>query len=50
MIAIIATALVIALTAAIVRWIAAAPLARVLGASIDCWADSVQGQEAGPTG
>jgi hypothetical protein len=48
MIAIIATMLVLILSVAIVRWIAAVPLIRTLSASIDCWADSVQGQEAGP--
>ena len=48
MIAIIASMLVLALLLAIVRWIAAVPLLRTLSASIDCWADSVQGQEAEP--
>ena len=42
MIAIIASALVLVLAVAIVRWIAAVPLIRTLTASIDCWADNAQ--------
>ena len=48
MMAIIAGILVLVLSVAIVRWIAAVPLLRTLSASIDGWADSVQGQDAGP--
>jgi hypothetical protein len=48
MLAIIASALVLVLSVTIVRWIAAVPLLRTLSASIDCWADSVQGQGAEP--
>lgn len=47
MIAIIASALALILAAALYRWIAAVPLVQTLSASIDCWADSVQGQEDG---
>ena len=50
MIAIAAFTLILILTATIVRWVAAVPLLRTLSASIDCWADSVQGQEAEPLG
>ena len=46
MTAILAISLIIVLTVAIVRWIAAVPLMRTLTASIDSWADSVQGQDA----
>lgn len=46
MIAIIATMLVLTLSVAIVRWITAVPLLKTLSASIDCWADSVQGWDA----
>lgn len=44
MIAIIASALVLVLAVAIVRWIAAVPLIRALSASIDNWADNAQDQ------
>ena len=44
MFAIIASALVLVLSVAIVRWIAAVPLIRTLSASIDGWADNVQGR------
>ena len=46
MIALLTCSLVVILIAAIVRWIAAAPLLRTLSASIDSWADSVHGGEA----
>ncbi len=46
MTAILAISLIIILTFAHVRWIAAVPLMRTLSASIDSWADSVQGQDA----
>ena len=46
MIAFVTCALVVALLALIGRWMAATPLLRTLSASIDCWADSVQGEEA----
>ena len=48
MIAFTACILTLILMVTIVRWIAAVPLLRTLSASIDCWADSVQGQEPGP--
>ena len=40
MFAIIASALVLVLAVAVVRWIAAVPLIRTLSASVDCLADS----------
>jgi len=43
MIALIASALVLVLAIAIVRWIASVPLIRTLSVSIDSWAESVQG-------
>lgn len=43
MIASLAGLLFIALVVAIVRWVASVPLLRTLNASIDQWADSVQG-------
>ena len=46
MTAILAISLIIILTITLVRWIAAVPLMRTLSASIDSWADSVQGQDA----
>jgi hypothetical protein len=46
MTAILAVSLIIILSISIVRWIAAVPLMRTLTASIDSWADSVQGQDA----
>lgn len=46
MTAFITASLVILLLVTIVRWIAAVPLMRTLTASIDNWADSVQGQDA----
>ena len=45
MISIIVSSLVLVLAVAIVRWVAAVPLLRTLSASVDCWADSVQGEE-----
>ena len=42
MITIIASALVLVMAVAIVRWIAAVPLIRALWASMDSWADSTQ--------
>jgi hypothetical protein len=44
MFAIIASALVLVLAVVIVRWAAAVPLIRTLSASIDGWADNVQGR------
>lgn len=46
MIAAISGTLVVILSVAIVRWVVSVPLIRTLSASIDCWADSVQGQDA----
>jgi hypothetical protein len=46
MTALIAGLLALVLGITIVRWIAAVPLLRTLSASIDCWADSVQGRDA----
>ena len=43
-----ASLLVIILAITIVRWIASVPLIRTLSASVDQWADSVQGQDAEP--
>lgn len=48
MVTIIAGILVLVLSIAIVRWIAAVPLLRTLSVSIDGWADSVQGQDVRP--
>jgi hypothetical protein len=41
--------LVIVLAITIVRWVASVPLMRTLSASIDSWADGVQGQDAETT-
>lgn len=49
MTAIITGSLVIVLAITIVRWIASVPLMRTLSASIDTWADGVQGQDAETT-
>lgn len=46
MTAFITLSLILILGVAIIRWIAAVPLMRTLTASIDSWADSVQGQDA----
>jgi hypothetical protein len=46
MIAAISGGLVVILSVAVVRWVVSVPLIRTLSASIDCWADSVQGQDA----
>jgi len=46
MTAFITLSLILILTVSIVRWIAAVPLKRTLTASIDSWADSVQGRDA----
>jgi hypothetical protein len=46
MTAIITGSLVIVLAVTIVRWVASVPLMRTLSASIDTWADGVQGQDA----
>ncbi len=46
MIAVVTASLVIMLVAAIVRWVAAVPLMQTLSASIDTWADEVQGLNA----
>ena len=48
MFAILASSLVLVLSIAIWRWIASVPLIQTLSMSIDCWADSVQGDEARP--
>jgi len=45
MIALVASALVIVLAVAIVRWIVSVPLLRTLSGAIDTWADTVQGHE-----
>jgi len=45
MIGLLASALVLVLAVTIVRWIVSVPLLRTLGASIDCWADSVHGHD-----
>ena len=47
--AFITLSLILILAVTIVRWIAAVPLMRTLTASIDSWADSVQGQDAETT-
>ena len=49
MTAIITGSLVIILAITIVRWVASVPLVRTLSASIDIWADGVQGQDAETT-
>ena len=49
MTAIITGSLVIVLAITIVRWVASVPLMRTLSASIDTWADGVQGQDAETT-
>ena len=49
MTAIITGSLVIVLAITIVRWVASVPLMRTLSASIDSWADGVQGQDAETT-
>ena len=46
MTAFISLSLILILAISIIRWIAAVPLMRALTASIDHWADSVQGQDA----
>ena len=46
MIAIVTTSLIIILAVLIARWVASVPLRRTLSASIDTWADGVQGQDA----
>jgi hypothetical protein len=46
--AIIASTIILLLVIAIARWIASVPLVRTLSASIDVWADAVQGREAEP--
>jgi hypothetical protein len=48
MIAFITASLAIVLAIVIVRWVAAVPLLRTLSASIDNWADGVQGEGAEP--
>lgn len=45
MTALITLSLILILAVAIVRWVAAVPLMRTLTASIDSWADAVQGRE-----
>lgn len=47
MIATLASIAVIVLSIVILRWITEVPLIRTLTASIDQWADSVQGSEPG---
>ena len=49
MTAFITLSLILILAIMIVRWIAAVPLMRTLTASIDSWADSVQGQDVEST-
>jgi flagellar biosynthesis/type III secretory pathway M-ring protein FliF/YscJ len=49
MTAFITLSLILILAILIVRWIAAVPLMRTLTASIDSWADAVQGQDAETT-
>jgi len=49
MTAILAICLIIILSITIIRWIAAVPLMPTLTASIDSWADGVQGQDAEST-
>ena len=49
MTSIITGSLVIVLAITIVRWVASVPLMRTLSASIDSWADGVQGQDAETT-
>ena len=49
MITLLTLGLIICLTMAIARWIAAAPLLRTLSASIDSWAEGVHGREAEPS-
>jgi hypothetical protein len=44
MIAIVASLITIAVSVAIVRWVASVPLIHTLSASIDLWADGVQGE------
>ena len=46
MTAFLAFSLIVVLTVLLVRWIAAVPLMETLTASIDSWADDVQGQDA----
>jgi len=48
MIALTTCTLILVLAMMIVRWFASVPLIRTVSASIDCWADSVQGREADP--
>jgi hypothetical protein len=48
MTAIIASTIILLMTMALIRWIAAVPLVRTLSASIDHWADAVHGREAEP--
>lgn len=47
MIAMLTCALVLVLAVTLARWAMAVPLLRTLSTSIDCWADSVHGEEAG---
>ena len=49
MTAFLAISLIIILSVMLVRWVAAVPLMRTLTASIDSWADGVQGQDAEST-
>ena len=49
MTAIITGSLVIVLAITIVHWVTSVPLMRTLSASIDSWADGVQGQDAETT-
>ena len=49
MTAFITLSLILILAVTIVRWVAAVPLMRTLTASIDSWADGVQGQDAEST-
>lgn len=45
---VVASTIILLTMLALVRWIAAVPLVRTLSASIDTWADAVQGREAEP--
>ena len=47
--AFLAISLIVILSVLLVRWIAAVPLMRTLMASIDTWADGVQGQDVEAT-
>jgi hypothetical protein len=50
MTALVASTIILLVFFAIARWLAAVPLLRTLSASIDTWADAVQGREVEPLG